>query len=542
MNAQLQTNTLIRAVFSALLVLGAAIGLHAQESLIALGNVRGNGVLDASANTVSGVVASGRTAAGAYTVTVTAAGAFAGSAPSDYIVATTPESTSSDDVLFTAAVNSVTNDVVEIFVRGGDVESTADSGFLVAEDEDFHFVLRRIDSSLTEISGDSRLLLATGVVGSNGTLFGGFGVNGVTVTSLRAGAGDYFVTLTKAGAFSGDGNLDYVLELSPIDGSEADQTIRGAVSSTLSDDAVSINVHTDDVQAFPGTDTQTPSSSSFAFSVYAINNLDAVGVPASRVVSALASVTGAGAVVAAKSSIPGGTVSASRSSAGVYQVDLVAVGSFAGKTANDFAALVHINNDSFADEIAKSQITIVDADTLRVAVFTDDMQTNGDTNGAPTDSAFTLTLLNVSPAIFPDLTLGRTANPATFRGAGIINNTGGGQGIRLPLTGTASKRAFFGISNAGDSVDGLRVKGLATAGPLGTRFFHLDTIRRNVTAQVKIGAAVDTEVRPGEEVLLESVIRYRSAERTPAVTMRVRAISQFAPANVDLGRVFVVRR
>lgn len=542
MNTQLHSTSLIRAVFPALLVLGLASGLQARESLVALGNVRGSGVLDASANTVSGVVASSRTSAGAYTVTVTAAGAFAGSVPADFIVATTPESTASGDNLFTANVNSVTDDVVEIFVRGGDVESTSNSGFIVAEDHDFHFVLRRIDPLASGIAGDSRFLLATGVVSSTGTLLGGFGVGGVTVTSLRADTGDYFLTLTKTGAFAGDSSLDYILDLSPVDGSEADQTVRGAVSSIISDDAISINVHTDDVQASPGTDTQNPASSTFAFAIYGINNLDATGAPASRLVSALASVSNAGNLVFGKSGIPGGVVSASRTSEGIYQVELVAADAFAGKTSNDFAAIVHTANSNLIDELAKAVISIVDANTLSVAVFTDDMQTNGDANGDPADSAFSLTLLDLAPAIFPDLTLGRTAIPATFRGAGIINNTGGGQGIRLPLSGTASKRAFFSISNAGDSVDGLRMKGLATAGPLGTRFFHLDSTRRNVTAQVKIGAVVDSEVRPDESVKLESVIRYRRLERTPAVTMRVRAISQLAPANVDLGRVFVQRR
>jgi hypothetical protein len=49
------------------------------------------------------------------------------------------------------------------------------------------------------------------------------------------------------------------------------------------------------------------------------------------------------------------------------------------------------------------------------------------------------------------------------------------------------------LQNAGHSLDGIRLKGIGTAGPLNTTFFRTTGGKTNVTAEVKTGAVVADE-------------------------------------------------
>lgn len=522
-------------------VLGGASRLDAQESLVALGNVSGTGTLNSSANTVGAVVASSRTATGDFLVTVTAAGAFAGATAADFLVETAIRSTGSGDIVSNAAVSAVDDDVLTVRVRTADVESAASPNLAVAANANFAFAIRRVNSASLTAVGDSRFLVAAGHVSLGGSLVGGFGVGGVVPTTLRADAGDYFLTLTKAGAFQGDGLFDYVVLLSAVGSANADEAVRGGVSSVSSDDSVTINIHTDDVQTSGG-DSGSPVSTAFVFAVYRLEAGGATGAPTSRLNAALASISTGGDKVFAQSVFPGAVALSSRPATGHYEVDFIAANAFGSVSPNRFVPLVGLNSATLRDELIKANVSIPDANTLRVSVFIDDVQEGAASQGVATNAAFFLSLVDTAPVMGHDLTISPKKAPSAFRGAGILNATGVGQTIRLPLVRTKVRKVFFASKNIGRSVDDLRVKGQAIGGPLDSRFFLTTAGRRNVTSQVKIGAVASQGVRPGETAAFEGRIRYKKAARTPKIEARLRAISASKPAFVDVARLRVEPR
>jgi len=531
---------LFQAVLTVLLVLAGASRLAAQESLVALGNVDGDGSLAASSNTLGGIVAGARIGAGDYNVTVTAAGAFTGAAVGDFLITTGIESTSIGDRISNAGVVSVTNDVLTIKVRVNDVEDSTNLVGAEPVDGDFYFGIRRIDPLATTLSPDSRHLLATGTVNSGGSLAPAFGIDGITVSSLRADTGDYFVTLTKAGAFALDSSQDYLIFLTLVGDSTEDEAIRGDVSSSASDDSIAFNVHVDDVQDSPGGDVGVPSNRRFVFSIYSLNSIDLNGSIASELFAAHTSIAGnTGNLVFGQSIFPGGVVSSTRMSAGRYRIEIVSAGAFAGVESDRYAPIVDINNTNLADENIQAEVSIIDANTLRISVATNDVQTSGDSGGVPTDRNFFLSLIDTTPALFHDLSLSTRNLPATFRGAGITNLTGAGQTVRLKLVNTSKSRVFFNSENAGSAIDDLRLKGQAISGKIDSRFFDTTSGRRNITAQVKLGAVAVEDLRPGDAVSIEGLIRYKNVNQTPRITAKLRTISSNATSRQDVNRIFV---
>jgi hypothetical protein len=505
----------ITAVFAALLVLAGAKSLVAQESLIALGNVNTSGELDVSENTVGGVVASSRLGEGDYQVTVSAAGAFAGAVAGDFHLLASIESTASGDTTVNASVTSVTNDILTVNFTTGDVEDTTSSFLAEARDAAVFFLIRRVDSSSAIAEGDSRYLMASGVVNSGGTIASATGIDGVVVTSLRADTGDYFITLTKVGHFTADTTGSYVILLTPLGSSESDIAIRGDVVTASSDDSISINVHTDDVQAAVAADAAVPANTTFFFAAYRIDPASVAGVPASRLNALNASVTSGGVLTFGQSTIPGATVTASRPATGRYQVDITASNAFAGVDPDRFAPILTINSTSLIDELAKANVSFPDANTLRVEVFIDDAQATGDADGLATNAAFFLSLYDTEAVLLHDLSLSRSTDPATLRGVGVINQTAAGQSVRVPLEGIKRKSVFYTSGNAGTVVDDLRLKSRGISNTVEARFFRISGPRTNVTANFQIGAVSAEGVRPDERIKFEGVFRYKTTANRP---------------------------
>lgn len=529
------------AVFAALSVLAGAKSLVAQESLVALGNVNSSGGLDVSENTVGGVVASSRLGEGDFEVTVTAAGAFTGAAVADFHLLATIESSNPGDTAVNGIVTSVTNDVLTVNFTTGDVEDTTNPSGPEARDADLFFVIRRVNPLSAVAEGDSRYLMATGVVNSNGTIASAVGVDGVVVSTLRADTGDYFVTLTKVGDFTADSTVDYVILLTPFGSSESDIAIRGDVVTAASDDSISINVHTDDVQAAVASDSAVPGNTDFFFSAYRIDAAATAGVPASRLNALNASVDDVGVLTFGQSTISGATVTSSRLSTGRYQVDITAANAFAGVNLDRFVPILTINSTSLIDEIAKASISSPDANTLRIDVFIDDVNDSGDANGFPLqDQSFFLSLYDTEAVIVHDLSLSRSSNPATLRGGGIINATGAGQTVRLPLVGTNARKVFYASENAGTVVDDLRLKSQGIPNSIDARFFRTTGTRTNVTAQARIGAAAALDVRPGDLVNFEGVFRYKTLSNRPDRLTTLRSLGTGTPFRPDVTRVRLV--
>jgi hypothetical protein len=169
-------------------------------------------------------------------------------------------------------------------------------------------------------------------------------------------------------------------------------------------------------------------------------------------------------------------------------------------------------------------------------VFVDDVQTNAEPDGLATDQDFVFTLLDTDPVFVHDLSLSRSSGPATLRGSGIINTSGAGQTLRLPLVSINPRTVFYASENAGLVSDDLLLKSQGIPNAVDARFFRTTGPRTNVTAQVRIGATAAADVRPGDIVNFEGVFRYKTAGNRPEKTVSLRSLGNGTPLRSDVVR------
>jgi len=523
----------------AALVLSFAVGnagLLAQENLVALGRVSSAGALLNGTTTVNGVINTTFNGTGDYTVAVTSTGAFAGNDVNDFIVQVAVSSTASGDETIKARVTSVTNDAVSFNVHIDDVEDlTNPSGALPASFA-FHFTLYRIPETFPAVAG-TRFLLGTGLVNGAGTLLSGTGVGGISVSSVQNGAGDYNVILTKTGEFADDALNDYVLALSVRASGAQDQAVRGAPINLASNDEAIFNIHTDDVQANPDASAGVPTNEDFYFTIYRITPVS--GLPASRLLVALARVNSSGTLLSTPNSFDGGTMAASQIGTGQYRVTIASAGAFAGRAATEFLAHVNLDQNVSADEAIMSTVTIPDDSTLQIDVYVNDVELTGTNSGDPTDATFFLSLFDARAELQPDLRIGEKGNLTKMKGNNNYNATGAGQQLRLALASTSRSKYFFALENDGNIADNVRVKEKGAGSRVRTNYFRLTGGRTNVTAKVKKLGSVEGSVNPGAFVRYEGRIKYFSADNRPGRKIRLTGTSLISPSAFDTVRLKV---
>jgi hypothetical protein len=539
----MKNHLFIHGVFVTLLAIVPLTSAKADDPVIALGAVNSLGAMGKSANSVGGIVSSSLSGTGDFQITVTAAGAFAGRTANDFVVETTVRATSSDDNISNGAVTTVTNDVLTVRVRTSDLEDSANPDGPLAQNSAFSFVIRRIDVGTTSIDGDSRFLLGVGEVTITGALLSGFGIDGITVTSSKSNTGEYTINLTKAGGFAGDTTGDYLIMLCAEGGTGADdEAVRGGASSVVSDDAVLFEVYTDDVQQAVAGSSPNPADEPFSFAIYRLTGAETAGGSASRMVAAVAAVSSIGNVVTGASRFGEGTLSASRLSAGLFQLDLTNPGAFAGVAAGRFVVQAFNDSSSSDDELIGAEVNVFNDDTLRVRISATDVEVDTESTGTLNDRNLFIVIYDTDPDFGPDLSIGTEKSLTTLKGRGVQNANGAGQGIKLNLTGTAKRKFFLAAEHTGHSIDGIRLKGIGTAGPLNTSFFRTTGGKTNVTAEVKIGAVVAEDIFPGEIIRFEGRSAYKRATTRPAKTMKVRGLSGFEPSSIDLVNAKVVAK
>lgn len=519
-----------------LVSMAGSVGLFAQENVIALGRVNPAGTLLNGTTTVNGVISTTFNGTGDYTVEVTSLGAFAGSDANDYVMQVTVSSTGSGDETIKASVTGVTDDVVTVNVHVDDVEDLTNPSLPFAFSASFHFVLYRIPDTLPAVGG-TRFLIGTGLVDAAGTLLSGTGVGGITVSSVRDATGDYDVVLSKAGAFVGDVLNDYVLALSVRSTGEQDQAVRGAPSNAGSDDEIVFNIHTDDVQAIIDAGAGDPEDEDFYFTIYRI--APASGLPASRLLVALARVDNAGMLLSSPNAFDGGTMSASKVGAGDYRVTIISPGAFAGRNATEFVAHANLDQSVSADEAIMSDVTILNDDTLEVSVNINDVEQSGQALGVATDRSFFLSLFDAGAELQPDLRIGEKGSLTKMKGNDQYNATGAGQQLKLELVSTSRKKYFFALENDGNIADNVRVKEKGAGSRVRTNYFRLTGGRANVTAKVKKAGSVEEEVNPGAFVRYEGRIKYLSTDNRPGRRIRLIGTSLIAPSASDTVRLKV---
>lgn len=515
----------------------------AREALIAMGSVEANGVLERSASPINGVVQSSRSGAGQYTVTVIAAGAFAGTTSASYLAALSARATTSSDNLVNGRVVSVTDDVLTLQVRASDVEDSAFPNLALPEDTRFYFQIHRIDPGGARIDGDSRYLLAAGSVTSGGDKIASFATDGIAVTTANLGPGEYTIQLTKSGAFVGDATDDYLLFLTPRGGGGvSDEAARGSATAVVSDDSVLFEVYTDDVQQAAAGNSPTPENEPFEFSIHRIDAAGAAGIPASRLVLAMASIDSTGALLSGGVRGGAGTLSASRLSEGLYRLEIDAPGAFNGVIGDRYVVNAFNHGTDFQDELVGASLAVVDADTLRVSLGSTDVEIDGENTGVLADLPITVIIYDTDPGFAADLAISAKRAPGSFKGTDFRNASGAGQSIRLALVGTRPRKFFFLSENAGHLTDGTAVKGFGIRGALRSGFFRTTGGRANVTAAIRSGTLVASDLRPGTTVRFEGRTAYRDSDSRPKRNLRLMGRSASRPAAVDQVKVKVLAK
>lgn len=525
--------------FAALILplVGGSTGLQAQENIVALGRVNAAGVLLSGTTAVGGIISTVHNGTGDYTVNINATGVFTGAVANDFIVQVSLVSTNSGDDTIKARVTSVTNDLVSLAVHTDDVEDTGNPDGPLPTNINFSFVLLRVPSSFPASAG-TRYLIGTGTVSSAGALDSGVGVGGITVTSSQLGTGDYKVLLSKPGGFVADLNNDYVLSLTNRGSGVQDQVIRGGVADITSDDYVAFNVHTDDVQDFPDASIAVPASESFYFAVYRLSTTPEP-LPESRLLTVLARVDFNGTLFSAGNSFDGGILTSSQVATGHFRVEINSSGAFAGRNALEFVALAHLDQPNSSDEAIRSDVTIINPDTLQVDVYINDVEKSGEFTGVPTNANFFLSLFDSKADLQPDLRIGEKASLTKMGGDDLYNATGAGQQMRLPLVATSRKKYFFALENDGNVADNIQVKESGAGSRVRTNYFQITGGRVNVTAQVKKLGKIEESLNPGATTLFEGRIKYLSNEKRPRRKIRLAGTSLVDPSAADAVRLKV---
>jgi hypothetical protein len=524
---------LIAGVFLAL-----GFPARAQESLVGLGKIYAAGAIESASSPIGATIACTLTATGLYTITFNSPGAFAGASESDFVVDTTIDFVQVIDRASHGYVSSVTADLLTVKVRVSDLEDTAIPDLAVASNLGFMFAVRRTDVLTAGSPMASRLLVATGTVLGNGTLESGFATNGVSLATGRWDVGRYTLRLSKTGAFATDGYSQYILLLSSRSIALPDVSISGGGWNAITDDYMEFQIQTHDIQQSPASNDAVKANAAFSFVVYRIGAEDATGAAATTLLAAAASVDGTtGNLVKGVASFPGATITSKRISQGRYRLTIDAPGAFTGSDSTRFAPFVGLNESGQIDEIAKARVLVTDPDTLLVDVTVDDVQHNGDPDGIDADGSFFLTLYDTAPKLQPDLKVGSKYSEAGARGAGVINQTGAGQSVILPVKGTSRRSAYFRSKNTGSATDGLKLKSGKISRFVDGRFYLTSDGNRNITATVKVGGLVEGQLLPGDVAVVKSTFRYRKTEKRPVARISLQSLSGYQPTSQDTNRI-----
>lgn len=542
-------STNLLAVLGAL-ALGTALwtpAASAQDPLVALGRFTSSGTVFSSTNTVGGVVSSIQNGPGDYTVTVTATGAFAGAGVEDFIPEVTTQSHLVEFMVPKASVASVTDDALTIHIHTDDVEDSAAPDSPVPRDPPFALAVYRIPENFAG-KGATRHLIAAGRVNHNTGILTKVGVDGIKITGEKIGTGVYVLTFTKSGAFAGAGNENFVPILSRYGPNGSTVAIRGSVT-WFSSDEITVRVQSHNMQSFAGgvdQDITSPTNGIFHFSLYQIPATPDPRPAKSRMLVSLGRVSSMGQLESG-GTYGNGTASAEQTGTGAYRVTITSPGAFAGRSSDEFIPQLTLRQNGSFDRVIRGSVEIANANTLTLDVYTTDAEVAGSWNGLAVDASFYFTLYDAVADYQPDLRIGRKAALAGHKGDNIHNGSGAGQQIRVKLRDKKNgapkrKKYFFLAENDGNAVDNLRLRTPSPKRLLRMRFFRLTGGRQNVTAALRTGTLVLGDLRPGEQVQFQSVVKFKKNARKKRKKIATRSHSLRDASRIDVAKAKLVRK
>jgi len=213
-------------------------------------------------------------------------------------------------------------------------------------------------------------IVALGRISGGGALVSGTGSPGTVITPVRNSAGDYTVTITSAGAYTGADANDFAVHVTIASPLSGDDTIKADISAVTAN-SITLEMNTDDVENLPS--GHAASDNGFYFTVFRIQST-AVAENTTPYLLSAGTVSAAGSV---GSSIGrhGVVASSTLSNAGEYQITLSKPGGFAGDNTNDYVLLLTLEGSEAAGYATCGDVTDVSADgSMVMTVRTDDVQ------------------------------------------------------------------------------------------------------------------------------------------------------------------------
>lgn len=221
-------------------------------------------------------------------------------------------------------------------------------------------------------------IVALGRVSGAGALVGGTSSVGAVIAPVRNAAGDYTITITAAGAFTGADANDFAVQTAIASAVSADETIKADVSA-VTDDTLTLEVRVDDVENNPN--GHLAADADFFFTVLRIPST-AVANPSTPYLLATGKVNAAGGLVASIGR-DGVIASSALNAAGDFAVTLTKPGGFVGDSANDYVLALTLEGSGAAGFAIRGDVSSVAGDgTLVLNVRTDDVQDVADANDA----------------------------------------------------------------------------------------------------------------------------------------------------------------
>jgi hypothetical protein len=543
------------AITAVLVVLTHPPRLDAKETLVALGHVDYAGKVTRHSSPVGAEISSKRMAAGIYHLSMTLPASFENADREGFLVSVSMKSSVSVPDLIASAVVEDWSErrlLVQVDLAAGRFLD-GDRDNPLPGNGDFYFSIRYLDPKSGEFSPDSRHLLAIGtMVGVdpyNPTAEAGRDIsslNGISVSAVRTGAGEYRVVLTKPGAFAGDSLGDYLVFLNwtnpfpimpsissseqPINGDFCGIYLRGEAVETGSDDSVVIRINMQGLtefysssysNLFDGADSQLDGVGIFRFMIFSLTSADRTGPPASRKFVAHASVDASGKLIAGSSRFTNGPVTSRRIRNGstFYEID------FGDPSPFWCIPFVTVNAPGRSRTCDARMAYSSDGQRRLVVVvrITDCRRDSNGTSILEVSESFSVSLAYAEEPFNIDLSVSRVGLGGPWRGDGHLSPSGAQQSVRLRRLLTTWKSVYFRARNiAGMSRDVVLSAQIPSA-RVDARFFAATPDRRNVTAQFLTARGVGSDLRPDQMMTFEARYRFRHwSPRDSEVTTHLR--------------------
>ena len=491
----------------------------AESTLIAFGRVDATGGITRFHTTVDATVSGMGFTNGRCVIEVERENAFVGYTVDEIVVHTTLNSSVSYATNVIASINDLTDHKISVDVRMSNVEDSTDPNSYLLEDCPFFFAIHRIPGSY-EIPATSPHLFASGRIGNFGALTSHISIPDCEMTTDWQANGNIEMTFTKPGAFADDDGSDYVVLATPYSNGSQDRLVRVYTSDFSTDDSVSIRVRTFDAQDETNDDALVAVNETVYFTIYRVPNEHTVSEYRSNLILGMGRLDGSNAQIIGKaSSLPGGDIVGIHAGTGEYHIYITSDEPFATNGAGDFTMQLSIDHHQNIDELVSGRIVVLNAFTLCIEAYVDDVEQSGSNTGIPTNRNVTFLLYSSAPALQSDMQIGKKRHLSRMRGNDRYNTNASGQRIRTKIRGARGKY-FFAVQNDGEVHDSLTVRRAGKFRKVKPRILRLTGGRANVTAQVKSSGYTAADLESGEAILFKTKVKLRGDQRRSKIRLQ----------------------